>query len=102
MELFMLISGYFAQKSLRRSFFGHIMSKGRQLLVPVISWASICCIVGYAIGVYDSFINELNSLFWFLKSLFICYLLFYAVFKSAQYFNTHSRCVALIGGVFRW
>lgn len=72
MPLFMTISGFFSHKIITCE--GNIKRKFLQLIVPCISLAIICLIFN---------IHTLN--FWYLKSLFICYViwdLFFLLFKN--------------------
>lgn len=72
MPLFMTISGFFSHKIITCE--GNIKRKFLQLIVPCISLAIICLIFN---------IHSLN--FWYLKSLFICYViwdLFFLLFKN--------------------
>lgn len=82
MPLFMMVAGYFASSSLKGDFITLIKKKGAQLLLPVLSWAVLCVVVGLLISSGNSITHELNRLFWFLKSLFVCYLLFYVSIKT--------------------
>ena len=63
MPLFMMISGFFATAIIRKE--GNIKKKFMQLIVPCITLFVICCLLD---------INSLNC--WYLKSLFICYVIF--------------------------
>lgn len=67
MPLFMTISGFFSNKLL--IYEGNIKRKFLQLIVPCISLAILCVI-------FD--IHSLN--FWYLKSLFFCYVIYDCVF----------------------
>lgn len=72
MPLFMTISGFFSHKLITCE--GNIKRKFLQLVVPCISLAIICLIFN---------IHSLN--FWYLKSLFICYVIwdiFFLLFKN--------------------
>lgn len=79
MPLFMVISGFFAGNIFKHSFFEVLKNKTWQLIVPVVLWGTLL----YVIDTYIIRNNEtsyLNSIlwryFWFLKSLFICFILF--------------------------
>lgn len=67
MPLFMTISGFFSSKLLVCQ--GNIKRKFLQLIVPCISLGIICLLCD---------IHTLN--FWYLKSLFICYVIWYLFF----------------------
>ena len=92
MPLFMVLSGYFFSSSLKLTFVSLIVKKARQLVLPIFSW-TIFIEIMYSIGkVYNGkniaiieflknlFLN-LDSSFWFLKSLFFCYILAYIFIK---------------------
>ena len=82
MPLFMMISGYFATGSMKMDFFSMILKKGRQILLPCFAWITLVwlclniieVIKGNQILFIKLYWGYLNQ-FWFLKSLFICYLL---------------------------
>ena len=72
MPLFMTISGFFSHKLLMRQ--GDIKKKFQQLIIPCISLGIVCLIFN---------IHTLN--FWYLKSLFICYVVwdvFFILFRK--------------------
>ena len=72
MPLFMTISGFFSHKLLMRQ--GDIKKKFQQLIIPCISLGIVCLIFN---------IHTLN--FWYLKSLFICYVIwdvFFILFRK--------------------
>lgn len=81
MPLFMVISGFFAGNIFKYSFSTIIHNKTWQLLMPVLLWGTLLYIIDvYIIGKdIPSFHDALfNRYFWFLKSLFFCFLLFAA------------------------
>ena len=70
MPLFMLVCGYFSIRSLEISIKSLLEKKSRQLLLPVISCTIMTvCLFGGGIRV------EIIGCVWFLKNLFICYLI---------------------------
>lgn len=81
--LFMLISGYFAYKSFSKPFLPTIHHKFKQLIFPTISWALVFYVL--SIIVHNQYHFSLSSIhdiariattsLWFLKSLFLCYLI---------------------------
>lgn len=81
MPVFMLISGYFAYSSLEKPFVKVITRKAQQLLVPSITWFLIVSLIAIILHRDFTFeriymvITSLLSSYWFLKSLFMCYLL---------------------------
>lgn len=86
MPLFMMISGYFSISSMQLTPFTlFIKKKFTQLLLPCISWGLLWWIKDPLISILNQDLQlHLNKLirilidnFWFLKSLFFCYLLYY-------------------------
>ena len=70
MPLFMLVCGYFSIRSLEISIRSLLEKKSRQLLLPVISCTIMTiCLFGGGICM------EIVGCVWFLKNLFICYLI---------------------------
>lgn len=63
MPLFMVVSGYFSNKLLKRQ--TEVKKRFIQLILPCISFTIIC----YAIGIF-------SQNFWYLKSLFCCYVIY--------------------------
>ena len=96
MPLFFIVSGLFAGRSMDESAGVFLWSKSRQLLLPCLSWGVLmsCANVVQAIltghwsgyPIWHTFINN----FWFLKSLFICYVLAYMVRKFCSRFAVFS------------
>lgn len=79
MPLFMVISGFFAGNVLKSNFKKLLINKGRQLLLPTVVWCILFDIFERAfLGIQYSLSGKIMGMFWFLKSLFICFLLFYA------------------------
>lgn len=79
MPLFMVISGFFAGNIFKHSFFEVMKNKTWQLIVPVVLWGTLLYVIDtYMIS--NNTTSYLNSIlwryFWFLKSLFICFILF--------------------------
>lgn len=92
MPLFMVISGFFAVNVLRRDFRHLLLNKGRQLILPLIVWCVLFDVFEGFAGISRPLTGKIIEMFWFLKSLFICFLLFYAGFS---YRNPKAQ---LIGG----
>lgn len=69
MPLFMLVCGYFSIRSLEISIKSLLEKKSRQLLLPVIS----CTII--TVCLFGGGRVEIVGCVWFLKNLFICYLI---------------------------
>lgn len=79
MPLFMVISGFFAGNIFKHSLVDVLKNKVWQLIMPVIIWGTLLYIVDTYITCNNesTFINALLwRYFWFLKSLFICFILF--------------------------
>jgi len=92
MPLFFLISGFFFQSSLKLSYKEFIWSKSKQLLLPCFVWLLIFLfakgITALTHGDWSGYKNELKVLvqpfewpFWFLRELFISYVLVYISVK---------------------
>ncbi len=96
MPLFMMVSGFFSA-NIRLSFSDYIKKKFRQLILPsltfgllfVLSWHYICD---------GSFFKPYLLCYWFLKSAFICSILYYIAYKFK------NRCIGfiltIVGSVF--
>lgn len=85
MPLFMMISGLFASKSLQTDIKTLIIKKSKNILLPcffwiTLSWFVVACIEGnFSFG---KLLWGYKDQFWFLKSVFICYLLAYVANKG--------------------
>ena len=79
MPLFMVLVGYFGTTSLNLSFKELILKKGRQLLLPTIMFGAVFVLFVEGGGIR----NWLDS-FWFLKSAFCCYVIYYVSFKFVK------------------
>ena len=86
MPLFMMISGYFSVSSMSLSIGQFLKKKIVQLLLPVISWGLVLwiwqlvydCIQTKVFAThFDCLLQIFICDFWFLKSCFICYFLYY-------------------------
>lgn len=81
MPLFMMISGYFASSSMNLDFRNLFKKKFIQLILPCIAWGIIIYLMMWILkGKTDNistFFYRLVMNFWFLKSLFLCYMLAY-------------------------
>ncbi|MBR3468015.1 MAG: acyltransferase family protein [Bacteroidales bacterium] len=78
MPLFMLLSGYFfSPKLLDKSFSALLTSKARQLLLPAVTCTVLCCLYLFFFRPWFNFRDEIIGNSWFLKTLFIYYVLFY-------------------------
>ena len=86
MPLFMMVSGYFSVSSMSLDIGKFLNKKMVQLLLPVFSWGLILwiwqlvydCIQTKVLSIHiDCLLQILLCDFWFLKSCFICYFLYY-------------------------
>lgn len=89
MPLFMVISGYFSKSSMSMHFHRFVKKKFKQLILPMISWLVV---IASLIWIKDLVLQSKNieltllvtlfmTSFWFLKCLFICYILSYFIFN---------------------
>ena len=100
MPLFMMMVGFFAASSLKKNARTFVTDKFRALILPLIIWAIIFWMVNLLIFKFEAY-NGIKGLmhnmingFWFLKSAFFCYLLFYFINRPF----VRSRHALLIGG----
>jgi fucose 4-O-acetylase-like acetyltransferase len=78
MPLFMLLCGYFVSaRAMQGSFTKLLYIKAKQLLLPSVTCAAICCIYLYLARNCVSFRDEIIGNSWFLKVLFVYYVIFY-------------------------
>lgn len=77
MPLFVLLSGYFSGSACSKPFFVFIRNKVRQLLLPAATCAVIVCVYLYVVRSQTDFRDEIIGNSWFLKILFVYYVLFY-------------------------
>lgn len=82
MPLFMTILGYFSSSSLKYPFIPFIRKKFQQLIYPCLIFGIYFCLMDYLLPSLANKITNIGLLdirynFWFLKSLFICYLITY-------------------------
>lgn len=94
MPLFMAISVFFAGNIFKHSFSTILQNKIWQLIMPVLIWGTILYLIDvYIIGKdIPSYVDALiNRYFWFLKSLFCCFLLF-----AIGTYLFKNKCIGLI------
>lgn len=95
MPLFMMVSGFFAFSSTKPPFIRMIKHKFIQLILPCISWGILSILLhtvkivfkGEALDINTlaaSIYHTLNGNYWFLKSLFCCYLIFNILFRLSH------------------
>lgn len=78
MPLFMLLSGYFvSSRSLEMPFLVLLKIKAQQLLLPAVTCTTICCIYLFFFRDDVKYRDEIIGNSWFLKILFVYYVLFY-------------------------
>ena len=104
MPFFMMVSGYFARSVFKPGIIDIFLRKGRQLLLPSVStyfFVGIILIAVRKIVFVDglvSLIDYCSRMFWFLKALFIFYLLttiLITLFKNGRYM---SLSLIILGG----
>lgn len=85
MPLFMVLSGYFSISSMSLAFGDFLKKKAQQLLLPLFFWSVIVFFLYIVLDYFflhkdidhlwrDSLVRTFGN-FWFLKSLFVCYLI---------------------------
>jgi len=93
MPLFMLLSGFFAESSLVKSFWSMIHSKFTKLIIPALTSSVFFCtfllITGHTMKTIET---EFIGGNWFLKTLFICYIIAYI----SNMFFKNNQLVAFI------
>lgn len=104
MPLFMTVSGYFARSVFTTSLGDMVIKKARQLLLPSVS---IYFLIGIALiflrhqefgPAFQSLLGYCSVCFWFLKALFIYYILTCAVVLLWRKSLLLSISVVLLGG----
>lgn len=81
MPLFMLVAGLFVGSSLRLGFSQMLIKKAQGLLLPVASWSLVMLVCFHydllprPLAAGKEFVSMVLENFWFLKSLFLCYVL---------------------------
>ncbi len=96
-SLFMLVAGYFSTVSLSLSFGNMLMKKVKELIIPCLLWGiPLTGLVTYYNnnGLSHSLIDYFNCL-WFLKSLFLCYLLAYITVRL----GTIPTIIVIVGSM---
>lgn len=79
MPLFMMLSGFFAYKLANRSFYEVFVSKFLQLLLPAVVFGFVYWLLSRFLlhQTNRSLVQHLYYNFWFLKSLFVCIIMFH-------------------------
>ena len=103
MPLFLFISGFFLNKSLRHEFVDLLAKKTKRLLFPVLFYSSLLIFISVIInGDYSislKFVYKQFTYYWFLICLFVVTLFYYLFYKA----NTSTKGIlflAYLGGVF--
>ena len=78
MPLFMLLCGFFvSNRMLKLSFVDMLKAKSIQLLLPAVTCTVICCLYLFFARDTVNFRDEIIGNSWFLKTLFVYYVLFW-------------------------
>lgn len=102
MPLFMAISGYFSLSSYNLDAWTFFRKKVKALLIPVLTFACIMTLwfafleYRFYMGITNYitlYLNNINMWLWFLRSLFICYVITYIVIKIVK--NVKLRWILL-------
>lgn len=102
MPLFMTMAGFFASGSLKKGVAGFLKHKFSQLLLPCIVWGVILYVAELIISpkfilTANSFLSVMFRELWFLKSAFLCYILFYFSIASMRKINVpHATVYAMV------
>lgn len=102
MPLFMLVAGYFSASSYKLDFKSLIVKKTKQLIIPMLFWSIL---IFLAIQFFRQLTHKpilpfvelfvtFATCFWFLKSLFICYVMLFLILKLK-----YKKTLFLWGGV---
>lgn len=82
MPLFMMLSGYFiSSKTLSKTFPNFLLTKAQQLLLPAFTCTVICLLYLFLSRDYVDVKSEIIGNSWFLKTLFIFYVIFFLMKK---------------------
>lgn len=82
MPLFMMLSGYFiSSKTLSKTVPDFLLTKAQQLLLPAITCTAICMLYLFIVREHVDVRSEIIGNSWFLKTLFVFYVLFYLIKK---------------------
>ena len=105
LPLFMMIAGFFCISSMNLNTFTFFKKKGTQLLLPCITWSIILYGI---IWFMNTFLNASLSYnpffvffqhFWFLKSLFVCYVIAYIGFRVTNKLSNFIILTILIAHI---
>lgn len=88
MPLFMALSGYVVSNSNASGLWNFLIKKGRQLLLPLVSAVGVYyLVVKFSHIPHDNFITMVGVMLWFLKSAFVCAILYRLSSKCGRYFK---------------
>lgn len=87
MPLFAMVSGYFCSRAISSPFSDMLLRKARQLLLPCFTWWILTYVLPKLVLFFiwnrsadyslAAFWDVLYQIFWFLKCVFVCYILAY-------------------------
>lgn len=90
MPLFMFMSGMFAVKSMNLTTGRFVYKKFVQLLLPVASWSVFAVLLFHGgISTYLDLVSLSGMYLWFLKILFLCYLLMFILNRISMFMRSH-------------
>lgn len=99
MPLFMLMSGLFAKKAMALGFLVLFKKKFMQLIVPSLTFGIVWYLIEHiAYGGWSvlSFIKHESTCYWFLKSLFLCFVVTRICYALGRWRNVAMAVVLLI------
>lgn len=100
MPLFMTIAGYFAVQSMNMTPLNFVRKKAVTLLLPCVIWQIIAFPLSNSSSIIE-FFNLCVVNFWFLKSVFVCYILAYLTFLLFRGLSFPNNSQLLMwGGIF--
>ena len=105
MPIFMLVSGFFFGREIGKGLMEVTLKKFKQLIVPCFGWSLVLIILttiylwceGSSISPIErlrTLILETGTRFWFLRSVFICYVL--ATVSTKVFRNDKTACIVSI------
>lgn len=101
MPLFIMVSGFFACSSLKKTWKPFLVNKALQLLLPCLTWGTLFYLILSVISNPErSYGSFLDHNLWFLKCLFTCYLIYYIVFRTCKKFYWATAISFVIALIF--
>lgn len=98
MPLFMMVAGFFSVNSMSMKFIPLLKKKSKQLLLPVVGGCLVLMPVTYLISYFIGF-GCLITHYWFLKSLFCCYMILWIGIHIPMQIINSNMDKYLLGGV---